>query len=177
MQPQQTGIPYKGMPKKPLVVDEQRRRGDGEAAPRGAVRLGGALGPRGPRQPPGAQGRLHADGLHARLPEDQPAENPLRTLHQRGGHGAEAQIVRHRHPGLEGPVPRRAGPHGQDHQAERHPLPGGRRTAQAEHRHVIQRCRAHDRRARIARPADVRARQRHRHARRGGTRRDAEPRG
>ena len=96
--------PLQGHAQEPLVAHEQRRRGKRPGAQGGAVRLGRLLGRGDPLQLQRTQGRLFADGLHARLPADQPTEDHLRPLHQRRRHGAEAQGLRHRHPDTERPV-------------------------------------------------------------------------
>ena len=148
--------PLQGHAQEPLVAHEQRRRGKRPGAQGGAVRLGRLLGRGDPLQLQRTQGRLFADGLHARLPADQPTEDHLRPLHQRRRHGAEAQGLRHRHPDTERPVSGNGRPDRQGHQSQQQLFHHYRRHAAPEHGHVVQQRRTHGRSPDLARAADVR---------------------
>ena len=158
LQSSRTSVPYKGMPTgRWWRMDND----DLEAVSkprRGGVHLRRHLGQRTPLQLQRAQGRLSDDGIHARLPEDQPAEDHRRPLHQRGRHGAQAQGLRHRHAGAERPLSGRTRPDGQSHQGRRKLLHHHRRHAPRIVGHVVQRCRTHGRRPDLAGAADVRLR-------------------
>ena len=145
IQPSQTSLPLQGHAQEPLVAHEQRRRGKRPGAQGGAVRLGRLLGRGDPLQLQRTQGRLFADGLHARLPADQPTEDHLRPLHQRRRHGAEAQGLRHRHPDTERPVSGNGRPDRQGHQSQQQLFHHYRRHAAPEHGHVVQQRRTHGR--------------------------------
>ena len=150
--------PLQGHAHGTLVENGQRRSGSRQQTRRGGVHLRRHLGQRTPLQLQRAQGRLSDDGIHARLPEDQPAEDHRRPLHQRGRHGAQAQGLRHRHAGAERPLSGRTRPDGQSHQGRRKLLHHHRRHAPRIVGHVVQRRRTHGCRPDLAGAADVRLR-------------------